>query len=142
MTPGQILVPDTSVLLKWVLESGEENDRDSALELREAWLAGNCSIVLPSLWLFEIGNVLGIKQPGLAAPLLQILLDYRIEEAPPPQFFEKALVLMKTHNVTFYDAAFHALAINRSGVMITADEAYFRKASRAGHIQLLSKWRL
>lgn len=63
-----LLVPDASVLLKWVLESVKEADRDHALEIREAWLAGRCDIALPSLWFFEVGNILGIKQPNAREP--------------------------------------------------------------------------
>lgn len=47
---------------------------------------------------------------------------------------------MKTFKVTFYDAAYHAVAIYRSGTMITADDAYYRKTSRAGHVETLGKW--
>ncbi len=65
------IVPDASVLLKWVLESDDEEDRDRALEIREAWLSGKCTIILPSLWLFEVGNVLGFKQPALAEHLIK-----------------------------------------------------------------------
>ena len=140
MTPHPVLVPDTSVLLKWVLESRDEEDRDRALELREDWLAGRYAIVLPSLWFFEVGNILGIKQPALAKRLMQVLLNYRIDEAPHRVFCSKALELMKTYKVTFYDAAYHALAITRSGRMITADHAYYRKTSRAGHVEFLKNW--
>lgn len=140
MTPHPLLIPDTSVLLKWVLESEDEEDRDHALILREDWLAGRCGIILPSLWFFEVGNILGMKQPALAKDLMQVLLDYRIDEASPGVFYKKALELMKTYKVTFYDAAYHSLAITRSGTMITADDAYFRKTSRAGHVEVLTHW--
>ena len=61
--PGTIVVPDASVLLKWVLRSDDEEDRNRALDLKAAWLAGACEIVVPTLWAFEVGNVLGMKQP-------------------------------------------------------------------------------
>jgi len=47
MTAVPVVVPDASVLLKWVLESTDEEDRDAALEMREAWLSGTCTILLP-----------------------------------------------------------------------------------------------
>ena len=135
-----IVVPDTSVLLKWVLESEDEEDRGRALELREAWLSGRCTIVLPSLWFFEVGNILGMKQPAIAPQLMEILTGYRIEEEVPAAIYEKAFELMKKFKVTFYDAAYHAVAINRSGMMLTADDTYFRKTSRAGHVSVLASW--
>jgi len=34
-------------------------------------------IVVPSLWLFEVGNIVGTRQPDLAGELMKILIDYR-----------------------------------------------------------------
>ena len=140
MTVHPTIVPDASVLLKWVLESKDEGDRDRALQIREAWLSDLFTIVLPSLWIFEAGNILGLKQPNLSASLMRILINYGFEEASPADFYEKAFELMKTFKVTFYDAAYHAVAIKRSGTMITADEAYYKKTSRTGHVAVLGKW--
>ena len=140
MTATPVVVPDSSVLLKWVLESEDEQDRDHALDLRESWLSGRCSIVVPSLWFFEVGNILGMKQPSLASALMQILTGYRFEEESPETIYKKTFELMKTFKVTFYDAVYHAVALNRSGTMITADDAYYRKTLRAGHVEVLGKW--
>ena len=43
--------------------------------------------------------------------------------------------------MTFYDAAYHGLAIARTGTLVTADAAYVRKTQAAGHVVLLSNWR-
>ncbi len=131
------IVPDASVLLKWVLESDDEEDRDRALEIREAWLSGKCTIILPSLWLFEVGNVLGFKQPALAEHLIKILTDYRFDELAPASFYVKALELMRKFKVTFYDAAYHAIALNQHGIFVTADADYCRKTSKARHVLAL-----
>ena len=90
--------------------------------------------------LFEIGNILGMKQPNLASPLLRILIGYGFQEASPETIYEKTFELMRTFKVTFYDAAYHAVAIKRSGTMITADDAYYRKTARAGHVAVLREW--
>lgn len=142
MNPGLVVAPDASVLLKWVLESTDEENRDRALNLREAWLSGQCEIVLPSLWFFEVGNIVGMKHPSGAAGLMQKLTRYGFEEEPYHYIHEKAFELMKKYKVTFYDAAYHAVAINHGGVFVTADDLYVRKTARAGHIQLLADWSL
>ena len=136
-----VLVPDASVLLKWVLKSEDEEDRDAALALREAWLAGRCAIVIPSLWFFEVSNVLGLKQPDLALPLMKILIGYGMEEEAPEALYEKTFELMKAFKVTFYDAVYHATAIRHSGTLITADDMYYRRTSRVGHVTTLREWR-
>jgi len=135
-----VVVPDASVLLKWVLESEDEQSRDRALELREVWLAGKCSLVAPSLWAFEVGNVVGMRQPDLARDLIQILIDYRIEEEPISTFCAAALDLMRRFKVTFYNASYHAVALSRGGQLVTADTGYCRKASAAGHVIDLAGW--
>ena len=142
MKPASVVVPDASVLLKWVLESPDEPDRDRALNLRAAWLSGSCEIVVPSLWFFEVGNIVGMKQPSGAAQLMQKLTSYHFEEEPDHAIYEKAFELMKRFKVTFYDAAYHAVAINHAGTFLSADEVYVRKTARAGHIQVLKDWSL
>jgi hypothetical protein len=47
---------------------------------------------------------------------------------------------MHEHGVTFYDAAYHALAIVKDGTMVTADRRYVRKCARAGHVGLIADW--
>ena len=75
-----VVVPDASVLLKWALDTTDEEDRQQALQLREDWLADRCRIVVPSLWVYEVGNVLGRREAQLAPRLLAILVEYRFEE--------------------------------------------------------------
>ena len=60
-----VIVPDASVLLKWSLDSFSEKDEAKALAIRQGWLAGRYRIILPSLWAYEVGNILGRKQAGL-----------------------------------------------------------------------------
>ena len=54
--------------------------------------------------------------------------------------YGEAFALMKKYRVTFYDAAYHAVAIIRNGTLITADDAYYRKTSKVGHVQTLGTW--
>jgi predicted nucleic acid-binding protein len=136
-----VLVPDASVLLKWILRSDDEPDRDRALALKTAWLDDACELVVPSLWVFEVGNVLGLKHPATAAALLQAVLDLGIREEAPHGYSAAIVGLMREHKVTFYDAAYHALAIRYRGTMLTADRAYLKRAARAGHVTLLNEWR-
>jgi predicted nucleic acid-binding protein len=135
-----LVVPDASVLLKWVLRSDDEGDRDRALDLKAAWLAGSCQIVVPTLWAFEVGNVLGLKQARTADALLRALMDLQMPEVAPASYTTQIFRLMLDHNVTCYDAAYHALAVLRGGTMLTADRRYVRKAARAGHLRLLEDW--
>lgn len=77
-----ILVPDDSVFLKWVLEQEHESDYRKALQLQQAVLDESIAIRLPTLWRYEVGNVLGLKKPTLAVELMSALLAYECDEVP------------------------------------------------------------
>ena len=137
---GPLVVPDASVILKWVLPAPGEEGRDPSLALKTAWLNGTIELVVPTLWAFEAGNVLGLKQPAQAESLLTALFDLLMPETPPTEYAPAILRLMRRHGVTFYDAAYHALAIARAGTMLTADQRYVRKTGAAGHVALIDTW--
>ena len=129
-----VYVPDASVLLKWALRSHDEEDSEIAQQLMRSWLAGHCQIIVPSLWIYEVGNILGSREPRLAQDLLAILVGYRFEEEHPANVYPQILNLMTKLKVTFYDAAYHATALRHSGTFVTADARYYKKASEIGHV--------
>jgi predicted nucleic acid-binding protein len=134
-----VIVPDASVILKWVLAGDDEPAQTAAVEIRDRWLNEVDRIILPSLWLYEVGNVLGAKTPQHAASFMRLLLDYEFEEAPiNADVCRLALELMDACRVTFYDAAYHAVAISADATLVTADERYFKKAGDRGHVKLLA----
>jgi predicted nucleic acid-binding protein len=135
-----VLVPDASVLLKWALRSDDEPARDRAVALKTAWLDGRCDLIVPTLWVYEVGNILGRKQPEDADQLLAAMIDLGMAEVSPVAYHSSIFRLMRAHDVTFYDAAYHALAIDRHATMLTADARYVRKAGRAGHVQQVDAW--
>jgi len=138
-----IIVPDASVLLKWVLEKTSEPDQVQARWLQEGILTDQVEIKLPVLWRFEVGNVLGLKQPKLAKELLHVLLAYDFEEVPLGKDYAVEIFdhMREIKGVTFYDSAYHVLAIRMGGLYLTADNAYVKKAKQQGHITLLSEWK-
>jgi predicted nucleic acid-binding protein len=137
-----IVVPDASVLLKWVLEKDSEPDHRQAIQLQQALLDEVIEIRLPTLWRYEVGNVLGLKKPTIATELMGALLAYEFDEVPLRT--EYALDVLKhmgdMPGVTFYDAAYHVLALRVQGLYLTADGAYIRRAKRKGHVVLLNEW--
>jgi predicted nucleic acid-binding protein len=40
--------------------------------------------------------------------------------------------------VTFYDAVYHAVALERRGTLLTADASYLKKAGKLGSVLLLT----
>ncbi len=138
-----IYVPDASVVLKWVMPEEREAHLPQALAIAEAALGGRILLRLPSLWYYEIGNIVSRHLPTQADELLQklhiMLLPWT--QGPTSEWQALALELVRRYGVTFYDASYHALAISLSGVMVTADGRYLERASAAGHILALADWR-
>jgi predicted nucleic acid-binding protein len=137
-----IVVPDASVILKWVLEKEDEPDHIQASRLEEALLADQVEIRVPTLWRYEAGNVLGIKKPKTATELMSALLAYEFEEIPlRAEYAIEVLEHMQdVKGITFYDAAYHVLALRTKGIYLTADKAYVNRAKRRGHVVLLAEW--
>lgn len=129
-------------MLKWALEKDEGPDVKQALALQAAFVAGEVDLRVPTLWRYEVANILGLKKPDLAEEWLKVLLDYEIEEVPLVRGYGVAVLklMQEIKGVTFYDCSYHALAIRNHGVYVTADRDYVKKAKRKGHISLLSEW--
>jgi predicted nucleic acid-binding protein len=138
----KVVVPDASVLLKWVLPGPDEEDRDAALRLRDAGLRGEVILMAPSLWLYEVGNALTRRFPEHAGALLDVLVAYEIEEGITERpWRQRAIDLVRRYGVTFYDAAYHALALVEDGLFVTADARYMRQVAEVGGVQMLHDYR-
>lgn len=48
---------------------------------------------------------------------------------------------MRRYGVTFYDAAYHALALVEEGLFVTADARYARRVVEIGGVQMLHDYR-
>ena len=137
----RLVVPDASVILKWVLASADEPNLAQALGLRDSITDGRVRAVVPSLWIHEVGNTLARRQPERAEHSLGVLSRFDLESAPrSPRWLECALDLTQRYAVTFYDASYHAHAIVGRGVFVTADERYIERAGQAGFAIRLSEW--
>jgi predicted nucleic acid-binding protein len=136
-----LVVPDASVILKWVLPSDGEPDADKALVLRNAILEEDVRALVPTLWIYEVGNTVARRFPVHAAAWLAALMKFELEESPPSDhWLAAALQLTERYGVAFYDAAYHATAIVRGGIFVTADTRYVNRANEAGGVVLLSDW--
>ena len=136
-----LVVPDASVILKWVLPSEDEPNLGQALALRDSIADGHVRAVVPTLWIYEVGNTLARRQTERAERSLDVLSRFDLESAPrSSRWLECALDLTQRHGVTFYDASYHAHAIVRRGVFVTADERYIGRAGESGFVMPLSEW--
>ena len=130
-----LFVPDASVLLKWVLPGAEEEDIDAALRLQKAVIDGTVELWVPSLWLYEVGNILSRRFSRDAPLMIRALLEFGlISKEIDTQYLDSILNLVQKYKVTFYDASYHALALISGGILITADLQYIKLAKNAGSL--------
>jgi predicted nucleic acid-binding protein len=141
--PVPLVVPDASVILKWVLPSDDEPDADKALVLRDAILEEDVRALVPALWIYEVGNTVARRFPVYAAAWLAALMKFELQESPPSlHWLGAALQLTERYGVAFYDAAYHAIAIVQHGLFVTSDTRYVNRANEAGSVVMLSDWTL
>jgi len=131
-------VVDASVILKWVLGDERESDHEKAMRLLHAWVQGSVTIVAPVLWQFEVGNVLGRVIPGEAPEKMGLIMDLNIHNiALTDHVCRLCFDWMKTKGITFYAAAYLAVAYNIQATLITADERFVKKIGKDDHLCLL-----
>lgn len=136
-----IVVPDASVILRWVLPRNISPFQEQALSIRDAAVENDLSMFVPPLWRYEVGNTLTRLLPEDAFMLLGNCEAVGLVEKPPSTQWQKvAIELASQGNVSFYDAAYHALAIVHAAVLVTADEKYVRNATQTESIRLLKDW--
>lgn len=110
-----------------------------ALRLRDAAVAGTVELIVPALWRYKVGNTLARRFPERALEVLRLLDDFGLGEGlENDRWLATAVNLTRDYAVTFYEAAYHALALVHDGIFITADQRYIDKAGKAGRITLLA----
>lgn len=136
-----VYVPDPGVIIQWALPGEEPREAERALDLLQLWLEGGCEFLLPPLWSAEVGALLARHHPERAGDLLELLLGYRIPEARmTAELGREALRLCREYGVGYYQALYHAVALQQGALLVTADAAYCRKAKGAGRLLPLKEF--
>jgi predicted nucleic acid-binding protein len=135
----RLVVPDASIIIKWALPPAGERAAERALRFLAEWQAGTVDLVAPSIWRYEVANVLARKAPDSALALVGALLELGLPTVDPDDqlLAEAVSIAVRLPGISVYDAAYHALALRVRGAFLTADERYFRRARRLGAIELL-----
>jgi len=133
----ELLIIDASVIVKWFFQ--QEVDADRALLIRNKHLNNEIELAIPSFAFYEVMNVISLKATDFALQFFSQLLLARMDEYSLTLSLTSLAtkIVQKHHKVSFYDAAYHALAIKLGGTFVTADEKYFEKTKKLKHIALL-----
>ncbi|MFY9261808.1 MAG: type II toxin-antitoxin system VapC family toxin [Gallionella sp.] len=139
------LVLDSCVFNKLFLQ---EPDREQALALFSAIAQHNYRVIVPSLFLYEvlaIARVSGFSTTEAYALIVAFQQSQLQLVELDRQCIEKTMEICDSGHAnsgfpSFYDACYHALAIQHNCYFVTADKRHFGKAAQFGHIVLLSNW--
>ncbi|MFP5347080.1 MAG: type II toxin-antitoxin system VapC family toxin [Actinomycetes bacterium] len=116
---------DTSVLLKWFHAEGEPEARE-ADAIRAAHVAGDITVHVLDLALYELGNVL-TRALGWSADAVADQLDDVVTMCGAPLILtvaelRDAAFLAGEHGLSFYDAAWAAAARALAVPLVSADQ--------------------
>lgn len=123
----------------------EEEDYEKAVNLKKDFLDRKIKLIVPSLCLWEINNFICRKFPKEAITHFFHFLLLNIKEAPLG--ISTANIAFQISEscpgVTFYDASYHALAMETGGTYLTADKKYYQavKKKKWGNIELLKNYK-
>lgn len=137
------VVIDASVALKWfLLHRPEEQDLASAGALALAVERGKVRLFAPPHWHLEVLGVLARNAPAVLEEALVELSGLRANTIDTYDVCLAAANMSADLKLHIFDTMYHAVAISCGATLITADEAYFVKARKLGHVCLLSNFEL
>lgn len=139
-TPAAVIVPDTSVVLKWYLHR-QEPQRDKALSLLAAYLEGHLLLVILDLLVYEMTNVLRYK-PDWDTVRVQQAIDSFFAlgleiMTPSASSLKRAVEIAYSYDITVYDACFIAISEQNKALFVTADMELISKIGEFPFVQSL-----
>lgn len=143
---ADIVVLDSGVFDKLFLD---ESDRKAVIEFFQYARANGIVLIAPSLFTYEVLAVAAPTSFGSEAAygLIRdfVKAGFRLIE-PDESVIRKAIEISnaghpKSGYPTFYDAAYHALALVFGGVFLTADGRHKAKTVAFGGVVLVQDWK-
>jgi predicted nucleic acid-binding protein len=143
--PVPLYIVDTSVALKWFVESDEADTRQASA-LRNSYFKDECDISAPELLVVELANALKAGRRFKASEIGVILESLREFGLRLQRLgwatLARAVEIASACGATVYDSYFLALALESEGTLVTADEAFVRKVRHFPGVILLRHFRL
>lgn len=140
------VVLDSNVFCKLFLD---EPDRQQAVELVTELNARDCKIIAPDLFLYEVLSVAALSDFSTLRTYELIKQQQKVNlrlVAMDDNMVKKAIAITERGHAnsgypSFYDSAFHALAILNKCRFVTADSRHEAKTRELGYITLLKDWK-
>jgi len=134
------IVLDSSVIAKWFFE---EENREKAIHLRQLHKQTDIAIKVPSLLLFELGNIFLNKKAfnkQFFNESISTLFSINLQFVESSNILNIIFTTATDYKLTFYDATYVALAQNLKCDFITADKKLYQKTKKLKFVKLLSNF--
>jgi len=140
------VVLDSCVFSKLFLQ---EADRQEAVELITELSQRNIKVLVPSLFLYEVLSI-AAASPFPIENAYALIAQYQSANLDIVELDKKTILKAidicahgheKSGFPSFYDASYHALAINNECQFITADKRHVAKTKSFGYVTLLQDWK-
>jgi len=136
------IVVDASVAIKWLVpHRPEEADVGKALALFEQIACQDRLMVQPPHFIPEVMAVIARLEPDYADRLFIAVSNLEMTIENNATMYQTAIRLSIELKHHLFDTLYHAVALHTPGAtLITADEAYYRKAQGMGQIVRLQDY--
>lgn len=134
-------VVDASVIVKWILpDKDQESHTEQALSLLQSIRTGQVTLQQPPHWLVEVAAVITRLRPEVAEAAIELLDAMELPVTGDVAILQRASQLSRELDHHLFDTLYHALALERDGTLVTADDRYLRKAAKHGNVMALADW--
>lgn len=142
---NKTIVLDSCVFNKLFLD---EYDSYQAIALINEVVRKNVRILAPSLFVYEVLSIAHVNTFSIQ-DAYELILDFQKTQLHLVEVDQNCIKKVieiceaghkKSGFPSFYDASYHALAIENECYFITADKRHFDKTVQLGHVSLLSDW--
>jgi predicted nucleic acid-binding protein len=121
-------VVDAGVAVKWCIPPDGEDFATEAIQFLRSYVEGGIDLLVPDLFWAEVGHTLwkharkGKLHRNAAGSALQAVQSLGINTVPSNSLLTHALDIAGTHDRSFYQSLYVALAVESSTQLVTADE--------------------
>ncbi|OGR79412.1 MAG: hypothetical protein A3I11_03325 [Elusimicrobia bacterium RIFCSPLOWO2_02_FULL_39_32] len=136
----EILIPDTSLVVKWFIQEPDSELADRVLDeiIQEKW-----SLVAPELLRYELTHVFwknrsrGFGEKDILQAFKE-LQNLSLKEVPLRSLFSMSVKMVFLYHITIYDAFFAALAKSLHGTLGTFDQELIKRLKKDSSIKILN----
>lgn len=91
-------------------------------------------------WPLEVAAVMARREPERSEAAVALLDALDLGRADGVEILLRAVRLAADLDAHVFDTLYHAVALSRDAVLVTADRRYFDRAAAVGSVELLERW--